>query len=422
MIRLTKDNVAAYVDSRLDFFDMNGDVRVSAIGEGSAEEDGDGFINFVYRVSDGKHFLIVKQSTVESRLGAHMQLDINRYKLEYDSLLLRKAIVPDFVPAVYDIDTDNRVFITEDVSYLKISRFQLLKGVQFPLLGEHIGRYMASNNFFTSEYYLDGKTFRDLSVHFMNSTMRQIMDIGMFLSSVTPEDTVGRPLDPDFVTFSKRVCADPRVLIARQRLRHLFMTKGECLIHGDLHTSNIFASDEETKVIDMEYTFCGPFSYDMGYFLQNFLTQYAAATFRPFDSENDREAYKAYCLFIIKDTYLSFCKYFCKNFRQFAKPVYKDVPGLLEDFCLTSLRECIGFAATAMLGRIVGEIAFPDYDDISDPIQRHNAMCYSIILNHHMLTHWESYQTIDDFIDDIKEIEDIYCTNIKELKDIERRN
>ena len=35
----------------------------------------------------------------------------------------------------------------------------------------------------------------------MNSTMREIMDVGMFLTSVSPEDTVGRPLDPDFVTF-----------------------------------------------------------------------------------------------------------------------------------------------------------------------------------------------------------------------------
>jgi 5-methylthioribose kinase len=416
LIQLTKENVAAYVKSRLDFFNLDGDIKISAIGEGPKEEDGDGFINFVYRVSDGEHFLIVKQSTEAPRIGGDMAVDVNRYKLEYDSLILRRAIAPDFVPKVYDLDTENRVFISEDVSYLKISRFQLLKGVQFPLLGEHVGRYMAANNFFTSEYYLNSRSFRDLSVHFMNPTMRHIMDIGMFLSSVTPEDTVGRPLDPNFKRFSKSICADPKVRIARQRLRHLFMTKGECLIHGDLHTSNVFANDEETKVIDMEYTFCGPFSYDMGYFLQNFLTQYAAATFRPFDSENDREAYKAYCLFIIKDTYLSYCKYFCRHFKRFAKPEYRDVPGLLEDFCQTSLKEFIGFAATAMLGRIVGEIAFPDYDDIQDPIQRHNAMCFSIILNRHMLVSYENYTSIDDFISDIKAIEEIYCSNIKDME------
>lgn len=84
---------------------------------------------------------------------------------------------------------------------------------------------MAATQFYTSEYYLDTKRFRDLSVHFMNTTMRKIMEVGMFLTSVTPEDTVGRPLDPEFITFSKRICADPAVLLARQKLRHLFMSK-----------------------------------------------------------------------------------------------------------------------------------------------------------------------------------------------------
>jgi 5-methylthioribose kinase len=80
------------------------------------------------------------------------------------------------------------------------------------------------------------------------------------------------------------------------------------------------------------------------------------------------------------------------------------------------LREFIGFAATAMLGRIVSVIPFPDYDEIEDPVQRHNAMCYSIILNRHMLVNWEHYTSIDDFISDIKTIEEIYCRNIKDLE------
>ena len=63
MITLSKENVVDYVKSRLDFFNPDGDIKVSAIGEGTVEEDGDGFINFVYRVSDGVHHLIVKQST-----------------------------------------------------------------------------------------------------------------------------------------------------------------------------------------------------------------------------------------------------------------------------------------------------------------------------------------------------------------------
>ena len=415
MILLTKENVASYVKSRLPFFNLDGDVTVSVIGEGSVEEDGDGFINFVFRVSDGTYHLIVKQSTAGSRSNIPYALDVNRFKLEYHSMQIRKAIVPDLIPDLYDCDDENRIFITEDVSRLRISRFQLLKGVTYPLLGDQIARYMAANNFYTSEYYLSGKEFRDLSVRFMNSTMRDIMDVGMFLTKVVPEDTVGRQLDPEFIDFSKRICADPKVLLSRQKLRHLYMTKGECLIHGDLHTSNIFASQTEAKVIDMEYTFCGPFSYDMGYFLANFIAQYAAATFRPFDSEEARQDFKSYCLFMIRETYTKFCQYFCQYWDEDAKPEYQNIPGLQDDFRLTCLREFIGFAASAMLGRICCIIPYPDYDSIEDYVQRHNAKCLSIIMNRQMLIKWESYNTIDEILDDMLLVEEIYCRNIKDL-------
>ncbi len=416
MFQLSKENVLDYVKSRIDFFDEDGDIKVSAIGEGSVEEDGDGFINFVYRVSDGTHFFIVKQSRTDTRFGYDVVLDLNRFRLEYDSMKIRKAIVPDLLPDLYDIDDENRIFITQDVSYLKISRFQLLKGVQYPLLADHVARYMAATEFYTSEYYLDGKTFRDLSVYFLNSTMREIMDVGMFLTKVDPRDSVGRELDPDFITFSKRVCENPDVILQRHKLRHLFMTKGECLIHCDLHTSNIFASADETKIIDMEYTFCGPFSYDMGYFLANFIAQYEAATFRPFDSEDDRKSYKAYCLQMIRDTYAKFCEYFCQYYDEDAKPEYQNIPGIKEDICQTVLREFIGFAASAQLGRIVNTIPYPDYDDIEDYVQRHNAKCLSIIIAQRFLLNWEKYNTIDEIISDILEIEEIYCKNIAELK------
>ena len=416
MITLSKENVVDYVKSRLDFFNPDGDIKVSAIGEGTVEEDGDGFINFVYRVSDGVHHLIVKQSTLESRSKGSFTLDLNRYKLEYDAMKICAAIVPDLIPKLYDCDEENRVFITEDVSYLRISRFQLLKGVTYPKLADQIARYMAATQFYTSEYYLDTKRFRDLSVHFMNTTMRKIMEVGMFLTSVTPEDTVGRPLDPEFVTFSKRICADPAVLLARQKLRHLFMSKGECLIHCDLHTSNIFASQTEAKVIDMEYSFFGPFAYDMGYFTANFIAQYAAAAFRPFETEEARKEFKAYCLFMIRETYVKYCEYFTQYCKEDSKVEYHNIPDLAEDFCLTTLREFIGFAASAMLGRICDLIPYPDYDDIDDYVQRHNAKCFSIILNREMLVKWESYNSIDEFIQDILTIEEIYCRNIKDLK------
>ena len=61
MITLSKDNITEYLKNHISFLDYSKPITISAVGEGSVEEDGDGFINFVFRVSDGKHNLIVKQ-------------------------------------------------------------------------------------------------------------------------------------------------------------------------------------------------------------------------------------------------------------------------------------------------------------------------------------------------------------------------
>ena len=90
MITLSKENVVDYVKSRLNFFNLNGDIKVSAIGEGSVEEDGDGFINFVYRVSDGEHHLIVKQSILEARSKGSFTLPI--FPTQSTQTASRKAV------------------------------------------------------------------------------------------------------------------------------------------------------------------------------------------------------------------------------------------------------------------------------------------------------------------------------------------
>ena len=68
-----------------------------------------------------------------------------------------------------------------------------------------------------------------------------------------------------------------------------------------------------------------------------------------------------------------------------------------------------------MLGRICCIIPYPDYDSIEDYVQRHNAKCLSIIMNRQMLIKWESYNTIDEILDDMLLVEEIYCRNIKDL-------
>lgn len=66
MIILTKENILSYIKEHVPSLQLKEPVKVSMIGEGDLGEDveGDGYCNYVFRVSDADgHSYIVKQST-----------------------------------------------------------------------------------------------------------------------------------------------------------------------------------------------------------------------------------------------------------------------------------------------------------------------------------------------------------------------
>lgn len=414
MIQLTKENMTAYLKERMPELDTSRPLTISAIGEGSIEEDGDGFINFVFRVSDGKKKLIVKQSRSHGRVAGFSDLPENRSELEYQSMEIRKSIVPDLLPDLYFYDKENHVFVTEDVSRLKIIRFQLNRSVMFPKFAVQAARYLAHTHFYTSEFYLDTKEFRDLTVHFMNHRMRDIFDTNAFVTKKDDNQEFGRGIDPKYDHFIRGLLLDPKVITERYKMRRLFITKGEALVHGDFHTSNVFIDQEEMKVIDMEYTFCGPMSYDLGYMESHLLSQYACAAFRPYDSSEERKQFQAYILTMMKELFDEYCRQFFDCWKKDAKPIYRKEENLKKEIQKTLLHEMVGFCATSNFSRCSGEIGYPEYDDIKNPVQRHNAVCLSMFLDYKTILNREKYQNIDEFIQDLIDIEKIYKTNITE--------
>lgn len=413
MLILTKENVTEYLRERMPDLDYSQPFIISAIGEGTEEEDGDGFINHVLRVSDGKKKLIVKQARSTGRRG-NFVVPVERGRYEYQSMEIRKAIVPEYIPDLYFFDDENHVFVTEDVSHLKIIRFQLNKGVMFPKFAAQAAEYLAKTHFYTSEYYLDTKSFRDLTVHFMNHKMRSIFDINAFITKGKESQDFGREMDPKYERFIRRLLLDEDVVLERYKLRSLFITKGEALLHGDFHTSNVFIDQQDMQVIDMEYTFCGPMSYDIGYMESHLLSQYACAAFRPFPSEEKRKEFQAYILTQMKTLFEEYTRCFFQCWDQDAKEIYKGQTGLQRDIKKTLLEEMIGFCATSNFSRVSGEIGYPEYDDIDNYVQKHNAVCLSMFLDYRTILNRKKYKNIDEYIDDLVEVEKIYKNNITE--------
>lgn len=281
---LEEGQILPYLRSHYPVFDQSGPVDIQCIGALEGEEkprepDEGGLINYIFRVSNGKQSVIVKQGRSASRKNDKIVLPIWRNRQEYETLRLRHAIVPQYTPETYYVDWENAIFLMEDVSDLAQVRKLLCSGVMLPRLAEQVGEFVAASTFYCSEFYLEADLFRRLSARFRNSDMRSIMEDWVFLRDAPYLTHNGNPV------LKQLIDRDESIRVCCYELRHKFMTRGEALIHGDLHTSNVFADKERLKVIDMEYTFAGPLCYDIGYFAASLLTQYCTACFRPFPSE-----------------------------------------------------------------------------------------------------------------------------------------
>jgi 5-methylthioribose kinase len=408
---LSKDNIADYIKNRTNIFDNAADLLISEIGDGLPEDDGDGFINFVFRVSSATRSIIVKQARTKlrSNLNGHV-LPVNRNKLEYESIKLRNSITPQYVPDLYHIDTENSVFIMEDISYLKILRFQLNKMNTFNNFPKQCAEYLAASNFYTSEIFLDTHTYRNIISAFANSKMREVMENATFVRHYFGENKDG--INKELLLLSNDMWSDENVILEAHKLRDIFMKKYECLIHGDMHTSNIFVDENRMKVIDMEYTFVGPASFDMGYLIANFITQYAAASFKTHEDMRKTHEFKCYLLSSIKALYENYINFYDEYWEKDAKDKYKKIRGYKEHLYETLLHEMIGFSACPSITRITSFADFPDFDVIDNVKIRNHAKRLSLIISKHFLLNREKYYSIDDFIYKIAEIEQIYKKNM----------
>ncbi len=405
MITLTKENIPEYLKAKMPDLDFSKPLIISEIGEGSAEEDGDGYVNYVFRVSDGKRKMILKQGRSVGRVTGHTGMDLARTSIEYDYMKIGRVIVPEYIPELYFYDDENLVFAVEDISYLKICRFQLNKSETFPKMAQQAADYLARMHFYTSDYYLDTETFRKLQVRFMNSKMRKFFDDRTFISFDCGEgkdaEEIGFELNPEYAEETRKLILDPRVVLERHKLRDLYMRKAEALLHADFHTSNVFVSKEQLKAIDMEFTFFGPAAYDLGYLQANLLSQCASGVFRSFPSQQERIAFVSYILTTMQQIFTEYCRVFFECWNKDAKPIYQGVPGLQEYVQKQLLQDMIGFCANSHIFRCAADIGYPEYDDLADKDAIRNAKLLSLQMDHRMILRRTEYPDAQSWIVDM---------------------
>ena len=402
MITITKENVISYIKERIPSFDDSIPVEVSCVGEGSGKEDGDGYVNYIFRIRTDREAYVVKQSLPTARISqAPMEMDRNL--LEYECLRIRYSITPEYTPRPIFHDPDNNVLVMENVSDLKVARFLLAENVTLENFGRMCGECAAKNEFYTSEYYLSREDFRNLTCRFMNTGMRKIMEDGMFLDRFCEpfEDSLG----PEFREFAELFSRDSRYVTELYKLRRSYMSHADALIHADYHTSNALVSDDRMKIIDMEFSFVGPFGYDIGYMTGNLISQYCSACFRPFDTEEERTSFKAYLLATIKRMYYTYFLTFANCWNEDCKLRYRDQNGLRLSIFDEVMVDSVGYASMVNWFRSASTIPYPDFDVIEDAAARRAATTLSLLIDWQIMFQRYEYKSADELVDTILFVE-----------------
>lgn len=404
---LDNENIELYVKKRTKLFDQHSELTIVNIAD-QDDEDTDGFVNFIFRIIDdtGKSF-ILKQARPYIRVFDEASLDVSRNKLEYETMRIRSKICHDYIPEIFHIDYENNAFIMEDCKDYRPLRFELSKMKRFDDLAKQISEYMSKSNFYTSEYFLSSEDHKGLQAAFVNIEMRNIIENAAFIKDYV---NIGTQRDDVHETIVKWIWQQEIVKLETLKSRDIFMKKGQCLVHGDLHTSNVLVSEDNIKIIDMEYTFMGPFSADMGYFLANFIFAYSALMMREDCSTQERSSYAKYILETIEETVNNYYKNFRLCWEKDAKEIYRKVPGYLENIEKDFLFEAMGIMASAAICRVTGDFELTDLNCIDDPLKKNMARSLVMLICHQVFKEREKYCGIEDLIKTIVDTSNVFMS------------
>lgn len=357
----------------------------------TCEEIGDGNLNLVFRVLEretGKGIIIKQALPYAKVVGESWPLTIERARIEASALKLQRSIVGDLVPEVYYSDPTLAITVMEDLSALTIARAGLIKGEKYPRLSHDIGTFLANTLYFTSDYALHPFKKKEYVKEFSNPELCKITEDLVFTDPFFNSET--NEFEEELSRDVQHLWDDFTLKLEVAKLKKSFLTEGEALLHGDLHTGSIFVDQNQTKVIDPEFAFYGPIGFDIGQFIANLIFQAV--------SKSDEEET---ILYHIENTWNVFSTAFSRHWKE-SGDAYTKVNGYLEYVLEKSFQDSIGFAGCECIRRTIGLAHVEDLDAIPDKERRLQAKRTCLTLGKELIIKRKQIHSIEELLSVIK--------------------
>lgn len=371
----------------------------------SCKEIGDGNLNYVFRIVDEKNnkSLIIKQAGPVARISDEFKLSPDRNRIESEILALQGELAPGFVPKMYNYDPIMNCCAMEDLSDHQIMRAALMEHKKFPLFADHISTFLVNTLLLTSDVVLDHKKKKELVKGFINPELCEISEDLVYTEPFydCPRNDVFEG-SKQFV--KEHIWDDKQLALETAKLKFEFMTNGQSLIHGDLHTGSVFIKQDSTKVIDPEFAFYGPAGYDIGNVIANLIFAYVNGKYTIKD-ETEKNDFMNYIETTIKDTIDLFKDKFVKAWDEKATERVAKYEGFREYYLDGVLRDTSAVSGLELIRRTVGMAHVKDLTTITDPEARANAERMVLTAGKKFIIDRQDMKTGADYVNVIKGIQ-----------------
>lgn len=361
-------------------------------------EIGDGNLNLVFHVTakNTNDSIIIKQAVPYAKVvGESWPLSLDRARIERQALEMEYSLCPDLVPEVYEYSDELAYTIMEDLSEYTIMRKGLIEGNAYPKFAEHIGLFLARTLFYTSDLGMNQQEKKILAGKFVNPDLCKITEDLIFEDPY--RESANNNYEPCIADEAEALRADLPLHFEVALLREKFLTQGQALLHGDLHTGSVFVTSESTKVIDPEFAFFGPMGFDIGAVIGNILLNYAA---QPGWSQDEHAlaAREARLLEMASDVWTHFESNFRKIWNEDLLDEMSRTPGYQDYYVSQILKDTAGYAGCKMIRRIVGLSHVADIDTITDDKARETAQRKALAIGKQLVRHHRSIKSFEDIL------------------------
>jgi 5-methylthioribose kinase len=339
-----------------------------------SREVGDGNLNLVFIVEGPKNALVVKQALPYVRLvGESWPLPLDRAHFEHMALQEQGIWAADYVPQIHEHDSVMALTVMEYLKPHIILRKGLIRGIQYPHMAEHVGKFLAHMLFRTSDLFLPAAEKRKKVSSFLSNIAMCKISEDLIFDEPYFDAPMNRHTSPQLDDISALFKNDLALKKAAQDMKWCFMNNTEALLHGDLHTGSVMVTDKDTRVIDPEFAFYGPMGFDIGAIIANLFMAYFS---QPGHKNGDD-----YALWVLEQPE-KLWNVFTTEFSALTQNSKGDVLNTRlqmnnKEAIASRLeviwRDTLGFAACKVIRRILGLAHIEDFEAIED--QNTRAVC-----------------------------------------------